>query len=239
MNAQMQRLCSWCGVLCTLFWLAGFWPLAHGFAPHPPTWGAAEIAAFYRTDTNAIRLGLITLGFGSVLYLPWCAAITTQMRRIEGPHSVLAWSQLGLGSIFVWVFFLPVMIWLCCAYRPEETDPALLWKMNDMAWLTFINPVCIIFFQGIAIALAILSDKSQQPIFPRWFGWANLWIVIIYVPGSFIPLFKTGPFAWNGLLAWWIPLTLFVIWMITMTYFLLAAIRRQEEEFNSATGLKR
>ena len=71
---------------------------------------AAEVAAFYRTDTNLIRIGLIILGFGCVLYLPWCAAITTQMRRIEGPHSVLAWSQLGLGSIFVWVFFLPVMI---------------------------------------------------------------------------------------------------------------------------------
>lgn len=234
MNAKMQRVCAWSGVACTLLWLAGFWPLAHGFAPHPPTWGAAEVAAFYRTDTNLIRMGLIILGFGSVLYLPWCAAITTQMRRIEGPHSVLAWSQLGLGSIFVWVFFLPVMIWLCCCYRPEETDPVLLWRMNDMAWLTFINPVCIIFFQGISIGLAILSDKGAKPIFPRWFGWFNIWIVIIYLPGSFVPLFKTGPFAWNGLLAWWIPLTLFVIWMVTMTFFLLAAIKRQEMEAGEA-----
>lgn len=231
MNAKMQRLCAWCGVFCTLLWLAGFWPLAHYFAPHSPLWGPEEVKAFYTTNTNLIRIGLILLGFGACLYLPWCAAIATQMKRIEGDHSPLTWSQLGLGSIFVWVFFLPVMIWLCISYRPEETSPELLWKMNDMAWLTFINPVCIIFFQGIAIGLAILSDKRVEPIFPRWFGFFNIWVVIIYLPGSLVPLFKSGPFAWNGILAWWIPLTLFVIWMITTTYLLLKAITRQESEF--------
>ena len=101
--------------------------------------------------------------------------------------------------------------------------------MNDMAWLCFINPVCIIFFQGIAIGLAILMDKRSQPVFPRWFGYFNIWIVIVYLPGSLVPLFKHGPFAWNGVLAWWIPLTLFVIWMITMTRLLLKAITQQEK----------
>lgn len=235
-NARMQRLCAWCGVFCTLIWLAGFWPLARNFAPHPPTWGPQDVATFFRTDTNMIRLGLIALGFGAVLYLPWSASISVQMRRIEGEHSVLSWSQLGLGSIFVWVFFLPVLIWLCIAYRPGETSPELLWKMNDMAWLGFINPVCIIFFQGLAIGLAVLGDKRTTPIFPRWFGYMNIWLVVIYLPGSLVPLFKSGPFAWNGVLAWWIPLTLFVVWMVTTTCLLLRAIRRQELEYEAASG---
>ena len=233
MNAKWQRLCAWCGVFCTLLWLAGFWPLAHYFAPHSPMWTADDVVKFYQTDTDLIRVGLIALGFGSILYLPWSASITTQMRRIEGPHSVLAWSQLGLGSIFVWVFFLPVMIWLCIAYRPFDTSPELMWRMNDMAWLCFINPVCIIFFQGISIGLSILGDKRPEPIFPRWFGWFNIWLVIIYLPGSLVPLFKTGPFAWNGILAWWIPLTMFAIWMPTTTFLLLRAIKRQETEYNA------
>lgn len=236
MNARLQRLCAWCGVGCTLIWLLGFWPLAHFFTPHAPTWTAGQVVAFYQTDTNLIRVGLIALGFGACLYLPWCASISTQLRRIEGVHSVLAWSQLGLGSIFVWVFFLPVMIWLCIAYRPFDTSPELMWRMNDMAWLCFINPVCIIFFQGLAIGITILSDKRAQPIFPRWFGYFNIWIVFVYLPGSFVPLFKTGPFAWNGVLAWWLPLTLFVIWMVTFTFLLLAAIRRQEQEEGGASA---
>ncbi|MET0983807.1 MAG: hypothetical protein ABW034_00225 [Steroidobacteraceae bacterium] len=147
MNASMQRLCSWGGVGCTVLWLIGFWPLAPHFAPHSPEIGPEAVAAIYRTNNAAIILGLISLGFGAVLYLPWCAAIAVQMKRIEGEHSPLTWSQLGLGSIFVWVFLLPVLLWMCCAYRPDETDPQLLWRMNDMAWLSFISPVCIIFFQ--------------------------------------------------------------------------------------------
>ena len=236
MNAKMQRLCSWCGVGCTLLWLVGFWPLAHFFTPHAPTWTAGQVATFYQTNNTLIICGLILLGFGACLYLPWCAAISTQLRRIEGEHSVLAWSQLGLGSIFVWVFFLPVMIWIWIAYRPFDTPPELMWRMNDLAWLCFINPVCMIFFQGLAIGFAILSDTRAQPIFPRWAGFLNIWIVIVYLPGSLVPLFKTGPFAWNGILAWWIPLTLFVIWMVSMTWLLLRAIRRQELEAGERSG---
>lgn len=233
MNGTTQRLCAWCGVLCSLLWLAGFWPIAHYFVPHSPLWTPDEVATFFRTDTVRIRIGLIIFALGSVLYLPWTAAIATQMKRIEGEHSPLTWTQFGLGSIFVWVFFLPVMIWFCCAFRPEETSPELLQRMNDMAWLTFLNPVWIVFFQGIAIGIVILQDKRSLPIFPRWFGFFNIWAMIIFLPGELIPLFKSGPFAWNGLFAWWIPLPVFVSWMISMTYFLLEAIKRQERE---ATG---
>ena len=38
---------------------------------------------------------------------------------------------------------------------------------------------------------------------PRWLGWFNLWAQIIYLPGILIPYFKSGPLAWNGLLAFW------------------------------------
>jgi hypothetical protein len=232
MNAKVQRLCAMCGVFCTVAWLAGFWPLANYFAPHSPMLTGEELLAFYSTNTNTIILGLILLGFGAVLYQPWCAAISVQMRRIEGEHSPLSWVQLGLGSIFVWVFFLPVMIWIAIAYRPESTSPELILRMNDMAWLCFINPVCIIFFQGLSIGVCVLNDKRENPVFPRWFGFFNIWLVILYLPGSFVPLFKSGPFAWNGIFPWWIPVFLFVTWMVTTTVLLHKAIRRQEQEYN-------
>lgn len=129
------------------------------------TWTPEHVATFYQTNTTLIICGLILLGFGACLYLPWCAAISTQMRRIEGEHSVLAWAQLGLGSIFVWVFFLPVMIWIWIAYRPFDTPPELMWRMNDLAWLCFINPVCIVFFQGLAIGgrLPEHLDRDRLP----------------------------------------------------------------------------
>jgi len=42
--------------------------------------------------------------------------------------------------------------------------------------------------------------------------------------------FKHGPFAWNGVLAWWIPLTMFFIWFVVMTVLLLRAIADDERQ---------
>jgi cytochrome c-type biogenesis protein CcmH/NrfF len=101
-------------------------------------------------------------------------------------------------------------------------------RFNDMAWMLFIGPVCTIFVQGMAITIAILSDKSEQPVLPRWLGWFNLWAQIIYLPGILIPYFKSGPLAWNGLLAFWIPVVVFTVWLCLITAMLLRAINEQE-----------
>ena len=45
---------------------------------------------------------------------------------------------------------------------------------------------------------------------------------------AFMP--RTGPFAWNGLLVFWSPLSLFGAWISVTAYLLLKAIRRQREE---------
>jgi hypothetical protein len=96
--------------------------------------------------------------------------------------------------------------------------------------MLFIGPVCTIFVQGMAITIAILSDKSEKPVLPRWLGWFNLWAQIIYLPGILIPYFKSGPLAWNGLLAFWIPVVVFTIWLFLISAMLLRAITEQERE---------
>jgi len=65
-------------------------------------------------------------------------------------------------------------------------------------------------------------------VLPRWLGWFNLWAQIIYLPGILIPYFKTGPLAWNGLLAFWIPVVVFTVWLCLITAMLLRAINEQE-----------
>ena len=91
--------------------------------------------------------------------------------------------------------------------------------------------MCTIFVQGMAITIAILSDKSDKPVLPRWLGWFNLWAQIIYLPGDpWIPFFKTGPLAWNGLLAFWIPVVVFTVWLLLISAMLLRAIGEQERE---------
>ncbi len=230
MNAINQKLCAWCGIFCTLGWLIGFFAIA-GFVPPPaPSLSADAIAAIFRGHSVGIRIGMIIMVLGSVLYLPWSVAISAQMRRIEPDPAVFSWTQMIMGGLFVWVFLMPAFIWETAAFRPEETSPELIQRLNDLAWMTFISPVATVFVQGLCIGRVILQDRRAQPIFPRWVGWFNIWAVIVYLPGGLIPLFKTGPIAWNGLLALWIPLVIFVAWMVGMSVLLLKAIDRQVAE---------
>ena len=47
---------------------------------------------------------------------------------------------------------------------------------------------------------------------------------------SLLYFFKTGPFAWNGIFAFWLPLSVFGAWIIVFFVILRAAILRQAAE---------
>ena len=232
MNAFSQRICAWAGPVSAITWMIGFFLLA-GFIPPPsPGQGAAEIAGIFADHTNRIRAGMIVLMFGGAFYAPWAAVISVQLKRIEGRSSPMAYTQLGMGSVFVLIFIVPVMIWQAAAFRPLE-NIEITHRLNDLAWLLFIGPVATIFVQGMAITIAILGDKSDRPVFPRWLGWFNLWAQIIYLPGILIPFFKSGPLAWNGVVAFWIPVVVFTVWMILVSVMVLRAIKDEERQVNA------
>ncbi|HMB60720.1 MAG TPA: hypothetical protein VKN35_12475 [Xanthomonadales bacterium] len=72
----------------------------------------------------------------------------------------------------------------------------------------------------VSIAIASLADDSEEPTFPRLSGYFNLWAFVLSVPTQFIFFFKSSPFAWGGILAFWMPLTVFMAWFIIMFYVL-------------------
>jgi predicted membrane metal-binding protein len=51
----------------------------------------------------------------------------------------------------------------------------------------------------------------------------------LITPAMLIPFFKSGPFAYNGLLALYLPFGAFFLWMTIMTPSVLRAIGSQRE----------
>lgn len=226
MSARSQLVCAWCGPAFVALFTIGYWLIAHYLPPHAPTAGAEEIAALYRENTLPIRLGMFVMMSCSGLIAAFVAVIAVQLRRIEGQTPVLTYTQLSSGSVGILFFILPALLWTVAAFRPER-DPQLILLLNDMGWILFLMPFTTFVVQNLAIGLAILGGGGAAQPFPRWAGYFNLWVAVLFVPGGLLTFFKTGPFAWNGLFVFWVPLVVFLAWYLIMFVLLRNAIRQQ------------
>lgn len=87
MNARSQRLCMWSGAVFAVLFFVGFGLIARFIPPPDPANSAEVVAGMYRHHADAIRWGMVVSMFALVFYVPWAAAVSVQLRRIEGRHT--------------------------------------------------------------------------------------------------------------------------------------------------------
>jgi hypothetical protein len=227
MRSSDQIICAWGGPFCAASFGAGL--LLAGFVPPPsPTLTAVQIAHIYTNHATGIRAGMILGLVGMVGFIALVAAISAQMRRMQSRSSLPVYLQLGAGSIGVLTVMFPIMVFAITAFRPER-DPQLTQLLNDVGWLIVIPAFPTFIAQFGAIAFGILQDQSPAPVFPRWAAFFNAWVALLFVPGGFAYFFRTGPFAWDGLLAFWVAAGAFFFWLIVMTWLTLKAIKNDTQ----------
>lgn len=227
MGIYVQRISAYLGFVWVALFFVGFWAIARFVPPPSPALGPQEIKDFFAANTAGIRVGMLINMLAGALMLPWCASWAVQMKRIEGRTSPLTYTMIMCGACLVLELIFPCAFWEVAAFRPEG-DAEMIQRLNDLAWLPFLGILSTAVIQGFVMGAAILQDKCPQPAFPRWAGYFNFWIVMMFFPACFIYFFKSGPFAWNGLLAWWLIVFVFATWILVDTVVLLKAIRHQE-----------
>lgn len=222
----VQKLCIWCGPVMGLLFVVGF--LIAGFFPPPsPNQSAAEVAAMIDADRTAIRIGIVLCLASCGLLMPFMTAFTIQMRRIEGSRPILAYTQLALATMATIEFVIPYVFMLVSTYR-EDTSPDVTRALFDLSWFFFLGVICTFVIQLAIFGVAILMDRREEPIFPRWLGYTNLWLSLMFTPASFIVFFKDGPLAWNGVFVWWVPVTAFLVWFLPNFTMLLKAVDKDD-----------
>lgn len=229
MSHRAFVLSAWSGPLMTLGFFVGLMLLAHFIPPPSPAADADQIAQMFRDNTTGIRIGLFISMLATGLLCPFYAAITIQMVRIERGWSVLSVTQAVAGACSVLEIVLPMMIWQTAAFRPERT-PETTQAINDLAWLPFLGLTTTVIIQNVVLAVAILRDRRPTPLLPRWYGYLNLLVGAGILPAGFIVFFKTGPLAWDGLLAWWVPVADFFLWIILTAVLLTRAANAQRRD---------
>ena len=219
MNPRFALLCVGSGIafgaIFVLAWLliAGFFPL------HLPTASASDIADIYQSNTDRIRAGMMLSMLATGFYAPWIAVLYVITKRIEGDAMpIMAVTQVVSGAMGALVFCLPTILWTAASYRTGR-DPQLILLLNDLAWLILTVIVSPFIFQNLAMGIAIVRDKAGIPLLPRWLGYVNIWAAVIYIPAVLIPFFQSGPFAWNGIIALWLPASTFFCTIVLMTIY--------------------
>jgi hypothetical protein len=226
---RTQVICAWCGPVMTLGFFIGLMLCAHFIPPPSPAASADQIAAMFRNNTSGIRIGLFISMLATGLLCPFYSAITIQMRRIEGHWSALSVTQAVAGACSTLEIVLPMMIWQAAAFRPER-DPVTTQALNDMAWLPFLGLTTTVIIQNVVLGIVILADHRAQPLLPRWYGYLNFFAGMGIVPAGFIVFFKTGPLAWDGIIAWWLPVAVFFCWIILTAVLLTQSAGRTRDE---------
>ncbi|MCD2194556.1 hypothetical protein LQ327_14380 [Actinomycetospora endophytica] len=221
-----QRMAALCGVVAVLLFFGAF-ALAGFIPPVSPSLTAEQITAHYREHTFGMGLGGLAMMLSGMFYAPFTAVISTQMQRIPGVHRTVHYTRLVAGAFACVTFTLPGMLLVVASFRPERA-PDLTLLLNDLAWILLVLPWPPFFAQNGAFAFAIMTDRREVPLFPRWVAYFNVWAPISFSPSILLPFFRSGPFAWNGLFVVWIPAVVFVAQFVVNAAVLFTAIRQEE-----------
>ena len=225
-NKKLELAGAWCGLIyVSLFGLAWL-ILAQFLPPISPASSASDVAALFQERHVQLMLASIIIMISTIFLMPVSALMVLLIKKVEqrvGMMTLMA--SFTLVTFMVMNFYVP-LFWCAAAFRPER-NPELTLLLSDLGFLQFIGgiPMFIMVWIIIAYATLVVSPR-ENPIIPRWFGYLNLWTAILYIPELLIYFFKTGPFAWDGIVGFWIPAVLFAIFFISTPFVLVPAVKR-------------
>jgi hypothetical protein len=193
--------------------------------PPPPWWDHARIAQWFSDH----HYGLL-IGFGIIFVMGAFAAVANaliaySMRRMS-VSPIFAYSYLIIYSLAA----VPGMLLTCIALvvgamRPDR-DPALLALLYDMGFLSFSGTMGIFLIGSVIWGIAILLDKNR--VLPKWFGYFNVCNAWTEVVVATCCINKSGPFAWNGVIAFYINMVVFAVYTGVFITYLKKMIERED-----------
>jgi len=217
----ITRIFVWSGLSLVLMTAVGFAWLMHMVPPHSPTDSAEQTLAWVKGNQTSILIGAAMVTFFWSFWVTWGAPLILYIRRMERAPLLTFASLACVGGGSAIIISIAVA-WTVMAYRAE--NPLVVQLFHDFGWFGFLYTWPPFGLFMLFVAAAILRDVNPRPILPRWLAYYNIYAAIAMFPASFMGLFKVGPLAYNGVLAFWLVAIDFFLWMVVMSVVLLKAI---------------
>jgi len=227
---KFWRILAACGPLFLVAYFGCWGLMGLCVPPLAPSLTADQIATIFRDNASQIRFGMVGAMTFAPAYMAWGLGISKLIETLEGDNRVLSVLQLwGAGLTVVPVYMCCVFI-LAGTYRVEELDPKIIQLLYDMSWLTISVCYSVTTLQMIAMGVAFLYDRRAVPLMPKWLCWYSIWGGMMFIAEDLMPFFKTGPFARNGILNFWIEYGIYFFYMIFVTVYMFRAVKRLAQE---------
>jgi hypothetical protein len=232
-SERSQRAILWWGIGLAVVYTLAFIFLLQQVPLKNPAWSAEQVADWYVLNQGKIKWGAVIAGWTGAFMMPILTVVAFQMARVEGGWKI--WSVLSLvsGALMSLFLMLPPMFWGVAAYTAPRKNPEVTTLMHELASLTMTTTDQFYVFMWVAVTVIALRPATQlvkNNPFPRWWGYLSLWITIMFEAGAIAFIPRSGPFAWNGLLVFWSPLTLFGVWITIQSWLVFRALRGQVAE---------
>lgn len=226
---RKQRALVWIGLAMLLCWFFAAAVLM-GFMPPPsPRLSVGDVVAIYAAHPIKFQLGVIIFILSGLYMIPLSLVMSVQMSRDEQGMPILSILQ-GIGGAASAVFIaLPGVLFAAASYSVER-NPDITRSMHELAFLMLIIPISAQAIQAIPVTIVALSPKKDEHLtaYPRWVGYLCLWQVLAVDVAPVAVIFKSGPFAWDGLFPYWLPIVMFGGYFSIQIYLILRALKRQE-----------
>jgi hypothetical protein len=202
----------------------------------PPTaqWTPMQIAQFYVDHDTEVKVGAVITSWTSAFLVPLAVVLAVQMSRHEQGRAPV-WTILGCsGGVLMSIFLvLPPIFWGTAAFAPNRSAEITA-ALHELGLLTFITTDQYFIFLWVALSVICLVPNSvvHSP-YPRWLGYFTAWTAVVIEGGSVAYLTRSGPFAWNGIVPFWLPTFAFFGWIVTVAVLLFKAINAQMRDVDT------
>jgi hypothetical protein len=111
----------------------------------------------------------------------------------------------------------------------KESGSDVSQAFSDWAWFAFLLGWIYLAIEMFATAAVELMDHRPEPMVPRWLTWLTIAgaVTVFFAAGP--AFFKSGPFAYHGLLAFYVPVVVWGAYIALTTWYMLKELKRAPE----------
>jgi hypothetical protein len=226
---RAQQVILWSAPFVAAILLTLFLAFPGFFPPMSPTMSTLDVQQFYVDHRAQVLFSMVGFNLCGILIVPFQVLIMAQMMRMKNQSHIFAFSYLTAVVAGATLFALSNIFFSVAAFRPEQ-DASIVQMLNDLAWITFVAPIGMTVGELVLLALAIFFDKGPDPVLPRWIAYVAVATAIAIAPAALAAVFTEGPFAWNGVISFWLRNISYAAFLITMFFVMRTALRLQADE---------